>query len=49
MVQKCKCDKCEAEVMAIPETPHRRCGGGKGVPIREKHTPKGNLVRGTWR
>lgn len=33
----CKCNKCGTEAVSVPGTPHRRCPGQEGQPIRQKH------------
>ncbi len=44
----CKCDKCGAQAHAIPDTPHRRCGGGDGTQLRPKHEGMDPANRGRW-
>ncbi len=59
-MQMCECSVCRMKTLSIPETRHRRCGGGfttetvdeKEVIIpkqlREKHKKLPSANRGTW-
>lgn len=46
---KCKCTKCGHESHgAVVEKRHRRCGGRKGAPLRDKADKLPSADRGVW-
>lgn len=45
---KCECSKCGTIADSQEGRKHRRCGGKKDAPIRDKHQKLESKLRGTW-
>jgi len=43
-----KCDKCELDGHSVPGSRHRRCGGSKDAPLKDKHNKPEIADRGVW-
>lgn len=44
----CICNKCGAVAHSLNGSNHRRCGGTKDAPIKDKNKKNSIVSRGTW-